>query len=231
MREKRELLPLPLTKVCTKCGEEKLRAMFYPRSTKNPEDRRVQVYCIPCSQERNKKYKQTNWDKVYAKSREWGVENNERRKELGRKHYQNADAEIVARRRANAKNWRERNQEHKAEASRVWYERNKEITIKRAAEWAAQNRDKVNLIKTKNRLKRDARTKDQTPSWANISVINFLYATRAWISKETGESWHVDHIVPLMNRKVSGLHVHNNLRIIPARENLNKSNRLIEELL
>jgi len=35
----------------------------------------------------------------------------------------------------------------------------------------------------------------------------------------------------LMNRKVCGLHVHNNLRIIPAQENLKKSNRLLEELI
>lgn len=41
----------------------------------------------------------------------------------------------------------------------------------------------------------------------------------------TGVRWHVDHIIPLNHRRASGLHNAFNVQVVPARWNIQKSNR------
>lgn len=65
----------------------------------------------------------------------------------------------------------------------------------------------------------------RSPSWANNDVINDFYELREFISELSGDQWHVDHEVPLNGDTVSGLHVAANLRIITAKDNLEKSNK------
>ena len=47
----------------------------------------------------------------------------------------------------------------------------------------------------------------------------------------TGFQWHVDHVIPLNGITVSGLHVWNNLQVIPASLNYSKRNRVVEEMI
>jgi 5-methylcytosine-specific restriction endonuclease McrA len=66
-----------------------------------------------------------------------------------------------------------------------------------------------------------------TPQWVNRVSIASIYAECAHTSQRTGIPHEVDHIVPLRGRRVSGLHVPGNLRVIPAKDNRLKSNHFI----
>jgi hypothetical protein len=64
-----------------------------------------------------------------------------------------------------------------------------------------------------------------TPKWANKEEIKKFYELAMIKKKETGESWVVDHIVPLQSPLVCGLHVEHNLRVISGLENGRKWNK------
>lgn len=64
----------------------------------------------------------------------------------------------------------------------------------------------------------------RTPPWANQAVIRAVYDEALRLTRETGTEHHVDHIIPLQGELVSGLHVENNLQVLPWRENILKRN-------
>ena len=57
----------------------------------------------------------------------------------------------------------------------------------------------------------------QRPKWADMDKIREIYVNRP-------DGYHVDHIIPLRGKLVSGLHVENNLQYLPAQENMRKHN-------
>jgi hypothetical protein len=59
--------------------------------------------------------------------------------------------------------------------------------------------------------------------WADRDAVRAVYAEAAK-RRAVGENVHVDHIVPLLGKNVSGLHVASNLQIIPAHLNIKKGN-------
>lgn len=84
-------------------------------------------------------------------------------------------------------------------------------------------------VKQGKRLKVDERTyggssermkriKQATPQWANKTKIKEIYANRP-------KGCHVDHIIPLKGKFVSGLHIPENLQYLPAIQNWQKNNR------
>lgn len=67
---------------------------------------------------------------------------------------------------------------------------------------------------------RKRRVRLATPKWAKKQLIRKFYL-------ECPDGYHVDHIVPLNGKVVSGLHILANLRYLPALENMRKGNKLL----
>lgn len=63
-----------------------------------------------------------------------------------------------------------------------------------------------------------------TPPWACMCEIRKVYQLAADLTASTGIAHNVDHIVPLNHPRVCGLHVHWNLRVVPAAVNMSRGN-------
>lgn len=113
---------------------------------------------------------------------------------------------------ADPKRWQQRFQ--------TWRSKNVDRDRAKSREWQAQNHDRV--IATIARRK--AALLQRTPAWADHAAIDAVYERCQAIVLATGIKQHVDHVIPLQGKLVSGLHVENNLAIIPAVENKQKSN-------
>jgi hypothetical protein len=101
------------------------------------------------------------------------------------------------------------------------------------------NHENTKLVKTTYRLnnpeklraldaKRRCAELKRTPTWLTENdywMIEQTYELSALRTKLFGFAWHVDHVIPLQGKYVSGLHVPTNLQVIPATENLRKANK------
>lgn len=91
--------------------------------------------------------------------------------------------------------------------------------------WSKNNPVKILAHTRKQQIKRLMRS----PKWLTEDdhwMIEQSYELAALRTKMFGFSWHVDHILPLQGKTVSGLHVPTNLQVIPAVDNIRKGNRV-----
>ena len=132
----------------------------------------------------------------------------------------------VSSRKAAAK-YRSKHPEKVRSYDKSYRDSHKEEHSLRMKEWHRLNKGLSNSYKAKRRaLKLNA-----TPKWCEVEDIKSLYIKARSMTVDTGTQYHVDHILPLINDRVCGLHVLANLRIIPYYENLSKSNKFIEDIV
>lgn len=198
-----------MVKACKKCGEEKPLTEFYVDNSK-PDKRRPRCkMCVNSDRDiegdkiRNKKWREKNKKYHKAKCKEWNDRNRE---------------QVLAKK---SSQWHSMTDEEKKEH----YQKRK-AGIKK---WQRRNWDKIykryrEQYIEKSRI-REGVLVQQTPEWADKEKIKRIYRTAQIMSSFGKTKYHVDHIIPLKNDIVSGLHVENNLQIITASENLSKGNK------
>ena len=132
---------------------------------------------------------------------------------------------------------------------KAYYEANKDKVKAQKKAYREANKDKIKAYREANKDKVKAQKKAyyeansakyieratfrkkllnklQRPSWYNSKLVNKIYNECHKLNKIAGFiKYHVDHIVPLQGKNVSGLHVQDNLEIILASANLSKSNK------
>lgn len=121
--------------------------------------------------------------------------------------------------RANGKRWREANPERCKKLAEKSRNKHREVMLERSREWRRAN---LKYDAFRSKLYR-MRKQQQLPPWADIEAIKTMYLT-------CPDGYHVDHIIPLKGKFVSGLHVETNLQHLPAKENMRKRNTY-EELV
>ena len=95
---------------------------------------------------------------------------------------------------------------------------------KRLYDKARYESNKFYYINKANKRLRNIAKADYT---LDAQYVEDLYLNAKEAQTIFGFAFHVDHIVPLKNDKVCGLHVEANLQILSARENLAKSNKFV----
>jgi hypothetical protein len=135
----------------------------------------------------------------------------------------------------------EDNVEKKKLRGKTYYEKTKDVLYAKTQAWLLQNPEKRSVYANRHRQKHpDAKNAStakrrsdklkRTPVWLSkdeLWLIREAYALAKQRTKMFGFTWHVDHVVPLRGRSVSGLHVPWNLQVIPAKANIAKGNKVI----
>jgi hypothetical protein len=108
--------------------------------------------------------------------------------------------------------------------NRSQYRKHKAKRLHSTKEYRKNNPDKVAHFRALRRSK----NLQATPTWLDKEQrqhIASLYTLTRKLSRVTGEPMEVDHIVPLVNKNICGLHVPWNLQILHQNLNRTKSNK------
>lgn len=214
-----------INSMCKACGAKQTKAYrnAHPESIARDNN-------SPAGKAKIVRYRQRNKDKLNA---------------IGRARYLKNRESILAAAKENT---------HKKEVERLWRIKNKETINARIAAWAKANphrgkertaryrkrypdkqKEQYQKLKLENPsvltakcARRRAMKKNAHVEWANQFFIGEIYHLAKLRTKATGFKWEVDHIYPLQSDLVCGLHVENNLQVVPLKVNRAKQNKVFD---
>lgn len=171
-----------------------------------------------------REYAAKNRAQAYARVKAWREANPEKVAEQHKKYAEKHPEKIAANQAA----WKERNTEkvrakNRECAAKKRLEQADKIKAQKKA-YAQRKKDVINAAVARRKAARLQRT----PKWLtefDRLKIQCVYSIAAMLTRHNGEPWHVDHIIPLRGKVVSGLHVPSNLRVIRGEENVRKHNK------
>lgn len=222
-------------KICKNMMRQKIRAsnkINRPKIThcKNGHPRTPDnVYagnggCKECCRASSKKSKAENPERYAGYYKKWAELNKEKVKQASIKWHSNE--ENKAKKKVWQKEYLEKYAERRKLSSFNYSEKNKEKISSYRKKWEKENRPKCRAAVRK----RQAAKLQRTPPWLTkqqLQDIEAFYSHAVALGTKTGVMHHVDHIVPLRGKIVSGLHVPWNLQVITAVENSKKHNSLV----
>ena len=206
---------------CFNCGEYKSPSMFY-NDIKCPNRQYKSTRCIACSKAHKKEWWEKNKIAASQRHKEWLLRNAEKVRAY-QKQYDAARAEArkeygasrPEQNKAAARRYASRHPDKIMAFSAQYYEKNSDAIKAKCAEYRKNNKGYFVARNTR----RKASKLSATPSWANQDAIREIYNWAA------ASGLSVDHVVPLKNKIVCGLHCEANLQLLPLYENIKKSNR------
>jgi hypothetical protein len=114
-------------------------------------------------------------------------------------------------------------EEKRRQRNRRYYERHREkLLVSQRERYAEQT-----VVERAKQQFRSARYRGQAehiPEWNDLEEAARTYVAAMIMTELTGEQYVVDHVVPLNHPLVCGLHSHQNMEVITARENALKKN-------
>lgn len=218
--------------ICKKCNVDKPLDEFQMDKRRNKHYGTCRVCRVKAGRENRQANIETYRKRTREYLREWRAKNPEKQAAICKKY----DEKNRDKRNAYAKQYRKDNPEKIKELAKSWAEQNPEkikgYAVKAAKAWNERNPDyHSNFYKANKeryvaaRARRRAAQESATPTWLTAidkAMIQEMYDVSEARYIQTGIKHHVDHIVPINGKGVSGMHVPWNLQVITAHENLSK---------
>ena len=183
-------------KTCTKCYIRKNLIDFYKDKSKKDGHREQ---CKDCQKK-----------KLYKSNKNWRENNREKVNQCSRKHYElNKE-----RKHKLGKIWRENNRERDSQIRKLYAKNNPHIRRKAVLKYKKNHPE----VGRETCRRRQMKQKEAALNWK-------IYRKEMQeIYRNCPEGYEVDHIIPLQNKNVCGLHVPWNLQYLTAEDNRKKKN-------
>lgn len=206
-----------ISKICTKCGEEKELEEFYKDSSGKYGR---QAACKACAKEYSRKHREANKEKIAEANRRWRVANKEALMKKKREYYY-------------------ANKEKILEGRREYYENNKGAVKRRTAAYTVARyrtdplfnlemrcRTRIRHALKGHGFSKTATTKDMLGCTYEELMHHLESQFAEGMTWDNRGDWHIDHIVPLASAETEeelvALCHYTNLQPLWAEDNMSK---------